>query len=1263
MNSKIRIYKEAYEIRVSFQYDPFLVNKIKSIGEHKWHSEGKYWSFPNSNDILDEILRAFKGKEIYLDDELVEPEDDIVSSFEVNQAERINADPPPKILIARTRFQNYQVRFFETVAVSEGLLEKIRLEECNEETLKAFSQWRVDYPIKNDSLLLDEPVQLVLSVLEKILTRGRVTLTSPKLEEEFGNIFIKKSAPSLTSIEKIAVNVYKNDVNSFWLDSKEEVLFFENVLPELLGENFCQFVLPQVQISSLIFANSNLDTTKYQRVDFAIFHPKTEEKLVIEIDGQQHQQHLQSDQERDKILTQYGYKVVRIPAKLLKSKENIDIGAIDEYLDIRDFFSTINANDNFNSQELSSYGEEEKFVLSIKIAHQIQIVLFQAIQSGFLDLFNTKEWQIISDLDKIDVFSKKEANEILQKAIDDFLELVGRLFKLYSIKFDIEKPSCLISPKYKSEQKHNKIYISFYDEDVEDFPVFYVQNIYFPYHITNYSFSSPPAVKLLNKPSEKELEYFLNYLFRKLSFWEGQYDGISRALQGEDLLILLPTGAGKSLVYQLASMLLPGRTIVIDPIISLMNDQIDNLSNIGIDRCVAITSEITDPNIRSKLVEIFGQGEYLFTFIAPERFQMEDFRNSLRTLTVNFPVALIVVDEAHCVSEWGHDFRTSYLNIGRTSREYCKSQDKMPPLIALTGTASRSVLKDVERELQINDTDAVITPKTFDRKELKYEIINATSDEKIARLKGYLSQKLPTLFKLSPTTFFQPRGKETFSGIIFCPHINGDFGVEKVAEEIRQSLGIPVSTFSGGEPRHMNHEDFVIRRHQITKDFKYNKAPLLVATKAFGMGIDKPNVRYTIHYNISPSIEAFYQEAGRAGRDKKNAYSCIIVSNDDPERNLQLLDPNSEIEEIKQSINNIKRSEEDDITRVLFFHTNSFRGITEEKENVLAVLNQIGDTSKKSERVIQIPRKIKEKEKEKENKYKKAREIMEKALHRLLLIGVISDYTIDYSKDEFKVSITGYTKDQVIESYRNYIKSYQVLSEKLLEVEKASELKNLPIDKFILSIIELLLDFIYGIIERGRRRALLEMIEVCNLKSDKEIRSRILQYLEATEYTEYLEKLVDSQDFGYQVCKEIIESIPSPNEAAKVRGQVSRYLESYPDHPSLLMLRALSEIIAKEKNYSVVKQNFFASSKSIFRYKINNTDLLDFLAWSISIISNYNLQLGKELTEEVLKAFYKIEYIRELVKHLPENLKYIPASVLLAQLSDRCETLITNLGG
>lgn len=169
-----------------------------------------------------------------------------------------------------------------------------------------------------------------------------------------------------------------------------------------------------------------------------------------------------------------------------------------------------------------------------------------------------------------------------------------------------------------------------------------------------------------------------------------------------------------------------------------MEDQIDNLAMIGIDRCIPITSQIIDSSDRMRALELFGQGEYLFAYVAPERFQTNEFRESLRALTVHTPIALIVVDEAHCVSEWEHDFRTAYLNIGRTSRKYCESNGIVPPLIALTGTASRAVLKDVQRELLKDDFDAIVTPKSFDRPELKFRVIHSTSQEKAARLKGYL---------------------------------------------------------------------------------------------------------------------------------------------------------------------------------------------------------------------------------------------------------------------------------------------------------------------------------------------------------------------------------------------------------------------------------------------------------------------------------------------------------------------------------------------
>jgi ATP-dependent DNA helicase RecQ len=990
----------------------------------------------------------------------------------------------------------------------------------------------------------------------------------------------------------------------------------------------------------------NLDTPvmDYQRVDFAIFHPKMSEKIIVEIDGEQHKSQIFYDRQRDEVLRKYGYTVIRIPVDEIRKRRGRNLDELNSRL-------------NENRIEIKSKKSDKdlKFLYSLKIAHQIQLVLLQAIWSGYLDLEDEKNWCIISDLDEIGLFNEEESLEILKKSIEDFIELLIKLCKLYSLNINKLKFESNLFSLHNSDKYDQTIFISFSDKFTTELPTFYVQNIYFPFHITNSSFSATPVIGGLERPDEEDLEYFLRYIFRKPNFWEGQYEGITRALQGKDALLLLPTGAGKSLVFQLASLLLPGSTVVIDPIISLMEDQIDNLARIGIDRCIAITSQIENTQDRIRAIQLFGQGEYLFAYVAPERFQTVEFRESLRTLTTHTPIALIVVDEAHCVSEWGHDFRTAYLNIGRTSREYCKSNNYIPPLIALTGTASRAVLKDVQRELQIEDFDAIITPKTFDRKELKFEIIFSNSREKLARLKGYLAQKLPNLFKMSSTTFYQPQGKNTYSGLIFCPHVNGEFGVENVAGEIKKSLGISVSVYSGKEPKKWESRDYLMHKKSVMRKYKWNKIPLLVCTKAFGMGIDKPNIRYTVHFGLPPSIESFYQEAGRAGRDRNTAYCCIIVSNDDAERSRNLLNPNTKVEEIDNVLKKIPWEANDDITRVLYFHTNSFRGIESEKKDVAEILRQIGDVSKRGLITLTIPEKIKQ-----SFKYSgQAREVTEKALHRLLIIGVVSDYTIDYSKEEFSVKLSGAGREEIIEAYGKYVESY-LYSRRQNEIYKASRLLYTSFNEFILGMIDLLLHFIYDVIERGRRRALLEMLLACTASSnDKDFRERILRYLEATAYFEDLEKVITDRDAGIEKCKDLFSSVRSPNEAAELRGQVSRYLESYPDHPSLLMLRSLAEVYSRNRNNDVAKQNFIASiSSALSNYGINETIVFDFAGWAILNISKRDKVLAKELVFELNKEYQNRLLARTLIEKLPITLTEIPAWYLLKILNESCKSLI-----
>ena len=1161
----------------------------------------------------------------------------------------------PHSLITRSRFKDYQVRFIESVAVSEGLLEKINTEEIEKETFKTFSQWRLDFPIKKSDFELDEQQGQIISILEKILIRGKITLSSPKIEEDFKKLFIKeyKENQLISSVENIVFSKdYKKNKHQQWLDSTEETIFYEEILLKYLGENYKKFVLPQVNISSLGSSYSNVKSFENQRVDFCIFHPRLSEKIIVEIDGEQHKNHIDSDRERDKFLQECGYTVIRIPASEIVAKEGGQLSYLESKLSA--------VKENYNNI-VNSPKELIQYIYSIKLAHQIQIVLLQAIQSKFLNLNDISSWYIISDLDELGVFNKKDSLTILKKSVEDFIELSENLCMLYSgdIKENVSQCS-LLSDYNPINNSKNVILISFSDLSVSNFITFHLKDIYVPFHITNSSFSTISAPKNDKKPREKELLYFLKYIFRKSSFWEGQYEALVRTLQGKDSLLLLPTGAGKSLVYQLVSLLRPGRTVVIDPIISLMDDQIDNLSMVGIDRCIAINSQSEDPGDKTKAMQLFGQGEYLFTYIAAERFQIVEFRESLRALTVNTPITSIVIDEAHCVSEWGHDFRTAYLNIGRISRIYCESNGNIPPLIGLTGTASRVVLKDIQRELQIQEFEATITPKSFDRKELKYKVIKFRSPEKTSGLLGYLGQLLPNLFNMTSSTFYQTRQKETQSGLVFCPFINGDFGVVNISNKIEENLGILNRYYSGSAPKGFNPHVYTRIKQRVASEFKHNNIPLLVCTKAFGMGIDKPNIRYTIHYGIPPSIESFYQEAGRAGRDRKMAYCSIIVSNDDPERTNYLLSPESRIEEINERLKKIPREEDDDITRALFFHTKSFRGIDQEKQNVREILESLEDISSKGRRVIPIPEGISKRA----DKYEKKRQIAEKALHRLLLIGLVSDYTINYSSDEFTVQLSGADKEKIIDTYGQYVSGYlQRLGQE--EIKKTSQYLNLPLFEFIMKIVELLLHFIYEIIEKGRRSALSEMLRTATVSpADNDIRKSILRYLETTKYSEFLEQIVKDINIGIETCKELFVSIGSTNESAELRGQVARYLESYPTHPGLLMLRSLSEVFSKDGNTVIIKQNFNAAiSSAINEYGVNEIVIFEFAAWVISNINKRNVELAKELVEEILRAYPTRELARLFIKQLPIELDAMPAWFVINILQNKCNNLILKNGG
>jgi len=697
----------------------------------------------------------------------------------------------------------------------------------------------------------------------------------------------------------------------------------------------------------------------------------------------------------------------------------------------------------------------------------------------------------------------------------------------------------------------------------------------------------------------------------------------------------------------------------VDPILSLIDDQIDNLAAVGIDRCIGITSQLTTEE-RGLALQAFQSGHYLFCYVAPERFQTVPFREALRALTANTPISLIAIDEAHCVSEWGHDFRTAYLNLGRLTRDYCASHGVVPPLVALTGTASKIVLMDVQRELGITAFDAIISPKTFDRPELRYTILTSPSGEKVQRVLGFL-ERLPTDFGLDRSQFFRPRGRQTYAGLVFCPHVNGPYGVVEQAEHLKEALRTPVGVYSGEPPRNTDAEEWEKEKRRVARDFKRNRIAVLACTKAFGMGIDKPNIRYTVHIALPPSIESFYQEAGRAGRDRRRAECAIVLSNDDPRRSQRLLSPATPLDEVGRVVNETSWDDADDIVRALWFHVRAFRGERAEVEDIARMLDQLGDVQ--TRRQVNVtwgdPRWLSE------GRWRDAgRERAEKALHRLVVLGVVKDYTVDFASQEFGVRIAGATQEEIAAAFGRYAAAYQQRLGEQAERE-ALALRREAHREYVLAVAERLVRFIYQHIELARRRALNEMLQAAIAgQTGDQLRRRILAYLEQSEWDERLEAVRASAVGGVDRLAPVLDDLVSPNDAAALRAATGRALASYPDVPGLLILRSVSEALSPDADPEEVRQNVEAALGFAFeKFRLDSTEVAAALGQAIARARD-KAGAGELLLRSTLDSRHIDRvFVRALIQHVPRDLAGIPAWWLLNKLAERCEALLTTEEG
>ena len=363
----------------------------------------------------------------------------------------------------------------------------------------------------------------------------------------------------------------------------------------------------------------------------------------------------------------------------------------------------------------------------------------------------------------------------------------------------------------------------------------------------------------------------LNRYFGYDSFRPGQSGIVSAILTGHDVLGVMPTGAGKSICYQIPAAILPGVAIVISPLISLMRDQVDALNDVGLPAAFINTTQTPDEQDLVFAQALSGQIKLLY--VAPERLETERFRN----FAVRVPISLVAVDEAHCVSQWGQDFRSSYLGIG----EFIAGLPTRPTVAAFTATATERVRRDIVSILGLHTPSITVTG--FDRPNLYFDVISMPRKDKASWVASYIASHPDE------------------SGIVYC-------ATRKETEALAESLNSAVTELRAAGGADVSDIGTIAvayhggmsadAREKAQRDFVTDRVPVVVATNAFGMGIDKSNVRFVIHHNMPESIEAYYQEAGRAGRDGEPSRCTLLWNESDIVTRRRLLDSDYENERL-----------------------------------------------------------------------------------------------------------------------------------------------------------------------------------------------------------------------------------------------------------------------------------------------------------------------------------------------------------------------------
>ncbi len=1012
-------------------------------------------------------------------------------------------------------------------------------------------------------------IPFFVDITEKLLFRGCPSSPSHYLINQ-----LKKHFPNDTYNKNDLLHLI-NDQQPEWsektilgnsndVNDNPALLFYRNLSKDLEDYSFVtNLIIPEYEIVNFCPQISK-EINPLSRVDF--FIPRVD--LVIEIDGAQHADENQKeiDKVRDEALGNIDINTVRISSKSVRLRDK------DYYAKISIIYDFLKKNKDIN--RLKKVFDEKQYLkesyhYTATAICRFQVVLLELIKSGFLKL-NSKSWNLIVHSDVVSSFNWAKL------ACDDLFEWMLPIAQLGEEK--LEKPKINIKlTNAPAKENSNELVIDFklfkrFDDNKSNY--IKVRNSY----VNLYKWRSKDGKLtkeiqkdhsiLKTKPdkldivkrfkslpfSEKynSLNKLLFQFFGYADFKDGQLSILNKIFDQGNTLGLLPTGGGKSLCFQLTSSLQLGCCIVICPIQALMRDHVDELDKLGFSGRSEFIMGGQDPQERELIYEKIRSGKTQFLFITPERFQVESFRKEIVILSNRNLISYIVIDEVHCLSEWGHSFRTSYLALANTLYSVIKINT---PVISLTATASLAVLEDIKVELKLKDTD-VVYKMDNSRKELNFNVINA-GNNKFKKLEE-------TVFKMIKKSYLSNNS----AGIVFSPFVNNEYGSFNLEQTIKRVFpNIKTGLFSGKAPEKWisnnnkfkkRSDEFEIYKKKVQKEFKDNTIQLMFATKAFGMGINKKNIRFSVHFAMPESMEALYQEAGRTGRDGNNAENIVLFSEEKEAIPREITNKKTTTQEL-MIYQKGYQDKKGDFKRQIYFIAND-NTIEDELSGCLNILEDLYRNKEGSASIY----KGTDTESETNNK-------VEKNIYRLFQLGIVNDWTVnDFFQKNYQVKYSRLSDNEIAKNLIKHIEKYQLsISENKIQIEEIENILNSnDIKNKKEEFIKYLLQWNHENFLYNRRQSLKTLYDCCldyKESGPDEFKRKIDAFFRVDSQTTDIGKFLESTyELAPKHLNEILikdnKLIPH-DQIEEIMYSLARWLESYSNNPWLDLLSSMCRLI------------------------------------------------------------------------------------------------------